>query len=317
MEADLETLSPVSAVGPAPKHEHASSVSTLSTSRSNSTSTSTSVSSPVVAERRQRSSSNPDNGAVKRIVEHDSLVTVRLSEPPTKQLTLNTNVPATYGTISPARGFSRASHPTGSYFAASSPAESRRSVFANTLSPGSISPGPLSSPLDPNEALSPVTSIPSSSLRPNLQDELEGADDDSKTISGAEGDESDDEEVDWEELQKTEDAESKDNEEDVRSISPSGPSALRIASHICIYLGTDNGLVATDYCYAAGSTGTGERKDLSEPEKCQGASCRETPAGIYTEATASFNGAIEAHGPGSATRAPPILHAATASDDRP
>lgn len=217
MEADLETLSPVSAVGPAPKHTHASSVSTLSTSRSNSTSNSTAFSSPTIAERRQRSSSNPDNGAVKRIVEHDSLVTVRLSEPPTRQLTLDTNVPATHGTVSPARDFYRASHPPGSYFASQSPAgQARRSLFSNTLSPGSISPVPLSSSFDPNEALSPVLSIPSSSLRPNLQDELDGVDDDSKTISGVEGEESDDEEVDWEELQKTEDAESKDNEEDVR-----------------------------------------------------------------------------------------------------
>lgn len=88
-------------------------------------------------------------------------------------------------------------------------------MFTNSLSPGSTSPTPLGSPLDPNEALSPVTSIASSRLRTNLQDELDGADDDSKTISGGEVEDSDDEEVDWDELQKTEDAESKDSEEDV------------------------------------------------------------------------------------------------------
>lgn len=181
MEADLETLSPVGAFGSGPEHKHASSVSSLSAS--------TAVPSPTSSELRQRSSSDPDNGAVKRIVDHDSLVTVRLSEPPTRQLTLNTNV-STHGTI-----------------------QSRRSLFANTLSPGSISQSPLSSSFDPNEDLSPVT--PSSALRSNLQDELEGVDDDTKTISGVEPEDSDDEEVDWDQLQKTEDAESKHNDEDV------------------------------------------------------------------------------------------------------
>lgn len=191
MEADRdETLSPIEAVGPG--HKHASSLSTTS---------STDTPSPTREERRQRSSSNPSDGAgVKHLPEHDSFTTVRLSEPPSRQLTLNTNV-STHGTI-----------------------QDRRSLFANTLSPvsASVSPGP--SPLssrfsraDPNEELSPVSSIPNSTLRPNLKDELEGFDDDSKTISGVEVEESDDddEEVDWDTLQSKEDAESNLNEEDV------------------------------------------------------------------------------------------------------
>lgn len=194
MESDQnETLSPIEAVGPVltPTHKHASSLST-----------STATPSPTFADRRQRSSSNPsDSASVKHVAEHDSFTTVRLSEPPARQLTLNTNV-STYGTI-----------------------QDRRSLVGNTLSPNSasISPGPspLSarfSRIDPNECLSPVTSIPSSSLRPNLQDELDGLDDDSKTISGVEAEDSDEEEVDWETLQSKEDAESNLNEEDVGAI---------------------------------------------------------------------------------------------------
>ncbi|KAJ4385500.1 hypothetical protein N0V93_009928 [Gnomoniopsis smithogilvyi] len=194
MESDQnETLSPIEAVGSVltPTHKHASSLST-----------STATPSPTFADRRQRSSSNPSDGAsVKHSAEHDSFTTVRLSEPPARQLTLNTNV-STHGTI-----------------------QDRRSLFGNTLSPqsASISPGPspLSarfSRIDPNECLSPVTSIPSSSLRPNLQDELEGLDDDSKTISGVEAEDSDEEEVDWETLQSKEDAESNLNEEDTTAM---------------------------------------------------------------------------------------------------
>lgn len=201
MEADREeTFSPIEAVGPVltPNHKHVSSLSTFTASPS-----------PTRAERRQRSSSNPaDVTGVKHLTEHDSFTTVRLSEPPSRQLTLNTNIP-THGTI-----------------------QDRRNLFDNILSPVSttVSPGaasPLSSPLsrvDPNEDLSPVTSIPSSSLRLNLQDELEGLDDDSKTISGVEEEESDDddEEVDWDTLQSKEDAESNLNEEDVGQFSASG-----------------------------------------------------------------------------------------------
>lgn len=194
MEADRdETLSPIEAVGPGttPSHKHAFSLST----------TSTGTPSPIREERRQRSSSNPSDGAgVKHLPGHDSFTTVRLSEPPSRQLTLNTNV-STYGTI-----------------------QDRRSLFATTLSPKSAAVSPRMSPLgsrcsgvDPNEDLSPVTSIPNSTLRPNLKDELEGLDDDSKTISGVEAEDSDDddEEVDWDTLQSKEDAESNLNEEDV------------------------------------------------------------------------------------------------------
>lgn len=193
MEADLETTSPVAGGGgPGPsQHKHASSLSST-----------TIVLSPTASERaapfsaslpnHKRSSSNPDDATVKRIPEHDSLVTVRLSEPP-RQLTVNTNVPPGGPTI-----------------------QHRRSLFRNTLSPGSATTNsPLSSPFDPNEALSPISTVPGTSLKLNLHDELESVDDDSKTINGAEGEESEDEEVDWEELQKTEDAESKHNEEDV------------------------------------------------------------------------------------------------------
>lgn len=208
MESDQnETFSPIEAVGPVltPTHKHSSSLSTPTAT----------TPSPSSSDRRQRSSSNPSDGAsVKHSAEHDSFTTVRLSEPPARQLTLNTNV-STYGTI-----------------------QDRRSLFGNTLSPASasISPGPspLSasrfSRIDPNECLSPVTSIPSTSLRPNLQDELEGLDDDSKTISGKEedDDESDEEEVDWDTLQSKEDAESNLNEEDV--------GALLIFSEIVLYI---------------------------------------------------------------------------------
>lgn len=193
--ADLETLSPVGTAGPGSRHKHASSVSTLSSS--------TARPSSATPGSRPRSSTSPDDGAVKRIADHDSLVSIRLSEPPARQLTLNTDFSPVNGSGSPT-------------------IQSRRSLLASTLSPGSISRSPLSSPLDPNESLSPVTSIQTSSLGVNLQDELDGADDDNKTISGADGEDSDDEEVDWEELQKTEDAESKENEEDVRLVRPAG-----------------------------------------------------------------------------------------------
>lgn len=208
MEADRdETFSPIEAAGSIltpTRQKHASSLSN-----------STATPSPTSEKRRQRSSSNPSDGAgVNHPAHHDSFTTVRLSEPPSRQLTLITNV-STYGTI-----------------------QNRRSLFGNTLSPASatLSPSavsPLSSRfsrVDPNEDLSPVTSIPASTLRPNLQDELDGVDDDSKTISGGEPEDSDDdeEEVDWDTLQSKEDAESNLNEEDVGHVS----SLWKRLSHI-------------------------------------------------------------------------------------
>lgn len=131
---------------------------------------------------------------MKRNDEHDSLVTVRLSEPP-KQLTLNTNVD-TNGTI-----------------------QNRRSLFSANLSPSPISPSPLSASSETkldDEIMSPVTTTYGS--KANLQEELDALqdnEDDSKTISGveaAEESDDDDEEVNWEQLQKTEDAVVKDND---------------------------------------------------------------------------------------------------------
>ncbi|ROW16664.1 hypothetical protein VPNG_01570 [Cytospora leucostoma] len=177
MEADQDT-----AIAAAAKQRPASSTSIPA---------SPAALSPTTSEPRQRSSSQPSHGPVRKIAEHDSLVTVRLSEPP-RQLTLNTNV-ASDGTVT-----------------------TRRSLFANALSPTPISPSP--SPLSASsgtnsddEVMSPLTTTHNSTT--NLQDELDGVkDDDSKTISCIEDvEESDDEEVDWEQLQKTEDAESKDN----------------------------------------------------------------------------------------------------------
>lgn len=147
---------------------------------------------------------------MKRSDEHDSLVTVRLSEPP-KQLTLNTNVD-TNGTI-----------------------QNRRSLFTANLSASPISPSPLSASSETkldDEIMSPVTTTYGS--KANLQEELDALqdnEDDSKTISGAEAAEDsddDDEEVNWEQLQKTEDAVVKDNDsEDVRFIPVSGiPNGL-------------------------------------------------------------------------------------------
>lgn len=77
--------------------------------------------------------------------------------------------------------------------------------------------------------MSPLTTTHNSTT--NLQDELDGVkDDDSKTISCIEDvEDSDDEEVDWDQLQKTEDAESKDNvSEDVSSIPASGRPGVPI-----------------------------------------------------------------------------------------
>lgn len=144
---------------------------------------------------------------MKRSDEHDSLVTVRLSEPP-KQLTLNTNVD-TNGTI-----------------------QNRRSLFSANLSASPISPSPLSASSETkldDEIMSPVTTTYGSKV--NLQQELDALqdnEDDSKTISGLEAanesdDDDDDEEVNWEQLQKTEDAVVKDTvSEDVRFIPVSG-----------------------------------------------------------------------------------------------
>lgn len=154
---------------------------------------------------------------MKRSDEHDSLVTVRLSEPP-RQLTLNTNVD-TNGTI-----------------------QNRRSTISGSLSASPISPSPLSASSETkldDEIMSPVTTTYGS--KANLQEELEAlqdTEDDSKTISGTEiTEESDDEdeEVNWEQLQKTEDAVVKDSDsEDVRFIPVSGlratPTATPMAS---------------------------------------------------------------------------------------
>lgn len=177
MEADQETITAASA-----KQRHDSSASIPA---------SIAASSPTTSEpTRQRSSSQPSNGPVRKIAEHDSLVTVRLSEPP-RPLTVNTDV-SSNGTTS-----------------------NRRSLFADALSPTPISPSPLSAcsetPSSDDELMSPVTTTHNS--KTNLQDELDDAkDDDSKTIGAADEDaeESDDEEVDWDQLQKKEDAQSKD-----------------------------------------------------------------------------------------------------------
>ncbi|ROW04530.1 hypothetical protein VMCG_04998 [Cytospora schulzeri] len=177
MEADQETI-----VAAPAKQGHASSASIPA---------SIAASSPTTSEpTRQRSSSQPSDGPMRKIAEHDSLVTVRLSEPP-RPLTVNTNV-SPNGTTS-----------------------NRRSLFADALSPTPISPSPLSASSETantdDELMSPVTTTHNS--KTNLEDELEGAkDDDSKTISAIEevAEESDDEEVDWEQLQKKEDAQSKD-----------------------------------------------------------------------------------------------------------
>lgn len=132
---------------------------------------------------------------MKRSDEHDSLVTVRLSEPP-KQLTLNTDVD-TNGTI-----------------------QNRRSLFSATLSTSPISPSPLSASSETrldDEIMSPVTTTYGS--KTNLQQELDALqdnEDDSKTISGVQvaedSDSDDDEEVNWDQLQKTEDAVVKDTD---------------------------------------------------------------------------------------------------------
>lgn len=190
MEADQETAIGIETTV---RHKHASS---------------TAIPSPTVSEYRQRSSSNPQDGTPKHSTEHDSLVTVRLSEPP-RPLTLNTNVPLNGSLLN------------------------RRSAFANKLSPGLASPGPLNSPFNPDEGMSPVVAdIPDSRHGQNLQDELDDAqDDDSKTISGPEAEDSDDEEVNWDQLQKTEDEESKDNEEDVGAAF--APCACRASIDFC------------------------------------------------------------------------------------
>lgn len=196
MEADQETASGIEATV---RHKHASSTATPS---------------PTVSEHRQRSSSNPQDGAPKQSNEHDSLVTVRLSEPP-RRLTLDTTNLSLNG----------------------SPLFNRRSALANNLSPGAISSGSLHSPFNPDEGMSPVVAgIPNHGFGQNLQDELDDAqDDDSKTISGPETEDSDGEEVNWDELQKTEDAESKDNEEDVGFPNALCPLLVCDIARVCIY----------------------------------------------------------------------------------
>lgn len=198
---------------------------------------------------RQRSSSQPSEGPVKRSDEHDSLVTVRLSEPP-KQLTLNTNVD-TNGTI-----------------------QNRRSLFSANLSASPISPSPLSASSETkldDEIMSPVTTTYGS--KANLQEELDALqdnEDDSKTISGveaAEESDDDDEEVNWEQLQKTEDAVVKDNDsEDVRFIPVSGlhsglPMGLACPrASLCFWprLPADHKLLTTVHRHAARPSGPGK-----------------------------------------------------------
>lgn len=202
MEADQQTIVAVSA-----KQRHDSSTSIPA---------SIAASSPTTSEpNRQRSSSQPSHGPTRKIAEHDSLVTVRLSEPP-KPLTVNTNV-SSNGTNS-----------------------NRRSLFADALSPTPISPSPLSAssqtPSSDDELMSPVTTTHNS--KTNLKDELEGAidDDDSKTISAADGytEESDDEEVDWEQLQKKEDAQSKDKASEAVRFDPyTGPPEIPQSARVC------------------------------------------------------------------------------------
>lgn len=186
---------------------------------------------------------------MKRSDEHDSLVTVRLSEPP-KQLTLNTDVD-TNGTI-----------------------QNRRSLFSATLSTSPISPSPLSASSETrldDEIMSPVTTTYGS--KTNLQQELDALqdnEDDSKTISGVQvaedSDSDDDEEVNWDQLQKTEDAVVKDTDsEDVRFIPVSGliiglPNGPPPRAALCFWpcLPADQKLLTTVHRHVARPAGAGK-----------------------------------------------------------
>lgn len=233
MEADQETAIGIeTTVG----HKHASSTATPS---------------PTVSDyqgHRQRSSSNPQDGTPTHSTEHDSLVTVRLSEPPARPLTLNTSNLTLNGSLL-----------------------NRRSALANKSSPV-----PLHSPFDPDEVMSPVVAgIPGSGFGQSLQDELDDAqeDDDSKTISGPEAEESDEEEVDWDQLQKTEDAESQDNEEAVGLFSSSFLVPMRFVARFIRLLHVRRfancRIFLTDYCYAIGSVGAGKQQAGYESEEHQ------------------------------------------------
>lgn len=126
---------------------------------------------------------------------HDSMVTVRLSEPPS--LSVNTDLPP-------------------------NALPSRRSIFGPECTPTSATA--VATPLKESESiaeeedcLSPKTSTePQSTLADELGDSISSPDDQSdsprNSISTADSD-TEDEEVNWEKLQETEDQEVKDQDD--------------------------------------------------------------------------------------------------------
>ena len=123
---------------------------------------------------------------------HDSMVTVRLSEPPS--LSVNTDLPP-------------------------NPLPSRRSIFGPECTPTSAVATPAretESIIEEEECASPKTLNPKapSSLAEELRDSASSSDDQGQSSPDDDDmDESDTEEVNWEKLQKTEDEEVRDQDD--------------------------------------------------------------------------------------------------------
>jgi len=143
----------------------------------------------------------------KRAFGHDSLVTVRLSEPPS--LHINTSIPL-------------------------NPLPSRRTVYGIDYTPTQVMTKKLEEEEEDGD-MDKEPGAPAPMLGPNLQEELEQSDLDSEegeqdgSESPIERSSSESDKVDWEQLQKTEDMESKDQDAD--NVSASLAFAFDIASN--------------------------------------------------------------------------------------
>lgn len=141
---------------------------------------------------------------------------------------------------------------------------------------------------------------PEHTMSRNLQDELGDMEADSH-----DSDSSDDhDEVNWEQLEKTE-GEQKDDETD----NVSGYSSTRPQLQLLTFI--VNGT-------SAGTAGTGKRKIGYEPEDRQSPGCgpQNTGSKYSNQITTSFNGSTQTDGQWANTACPTILNAPSPSADR-
>jgi hypothetical protein len=222
--------------------------------------------------------------ADRRSIGHDSLVTVRLSEPPA--LHVNTDVPTS-----------------------SLPA--RRSLYGNEYTPTDAMAEAVAEE-DDSSSDDADAKTPSSERGRSLQDELQGGSDDEEHDEEADQTQvaevrqsADSDKVNWDQLQESEDEEAKDHD------------AENVGSFVTWWPRGDADSRATVYSASLGSFGAREQQIGDKSQERQGPSCR-GQAGTRTQpaAEAAVNGAATANGQRPSAGGSAILDASASPHDR-